>query len=71
MPEALHRLVEAYVILGLDYEAVQIAAVLGHNYPGSSWYEKTYALLDPVQREQLQDDRGIIDRTIETLLKPD
>lgn len=71
VPEALHRLVEAYVILGLDHEAVQVAAVLGHNYPGSAWYEKTYALLDPVQREQLQDDRGIIDRTIETLLKPD
>jgi outer membrane protein assembly factor BamD len=32
-PEALHRLVECYVTLGLDDEAVRVAAVLGHNYP--------------------------------------
>lgn len=45
VPEALHRLVEAYVSLGVIEEARQVAAVLGHNYPGSEWYEDTYELL--------------------------
>jgi len=44
-PEALHRIVEAYVALGIDEEATQVAAVLGHNFPGSDWYEDTYRLL--------------------------
>ena len=42
VPEALHRLVEAYLTLGLKQEAVRIASVLGHNYPGSKWYERSY-----------------------------
>jgi outer membrane protein assembly factor BamD len=45
VPEALHRLVEAYVSLGVIHEAQMAAAVLGHNYPGSEWYEDTYALM--------------------------
>ncbi len=45
VPEALHRLTEAYLSLGLTQEAQQNAAVLGHNYPGSDWYEDSYALL--------------------------
>ncbi|OLF73938.1 transporter [Maricaulis sp. W15] len=45
VPEALHRLVEAYVSLGVDEEARQIAAVLGYNFPGSEWYEDSYDLL--------------------------
>jgi len=44
-PEALHRLVETYVSLGVDEEARQIAAVLGYNFPGSEWYEDSYDLL--------------------------
>ncbi len=44
-PEALHRLVEAYVRLGVMAEAVQVAAVLGHNYSGTNWYEDSYKLL--------------------------
>ncbi|PHS26707.1 MAG: outer membrane protein assembly factor BamD [Robiginitomaculum sp.] len=44
-PEALHRLVEAYVRLGILDEAVQVAAVLGYNYPGTDWYQDTYLLL--------------------------
>lgn len=47
-PEALHRLVEAYLSLGLKKEAQSIAAVLGHNYPGSAWYTDTYYLLKGV-----------------------
>ncbi len=44
-PEALHRLVECYLALGVIEEARQTAAVLGYNYPGSDWYEDSYALL--------------------------
>lgn len=45
VPEALHRSVEAYVALGLTDEAQKMAAILGHNYPGSEWYEASYTLL--------------------------
>jgi outer membrane protein assembly factor BamD len=44
-PEALYRLVEVYLSLGLKDEAVRNGAVLGHNYPGSAWYAEAYALL--------------------------
>jgi outer membrane protein assembly factor BamD len=44
-PEALYRLVEVYLILGLKDEAVRNGAVLGFNYPGSPWYSEAYALL--------------------------
>jgi outer membrane protein assembly factor BamD len=43
--EALHRLVEAYMALGVTDEAKATAAVLGHNYPGSEWYMDSYELL--------------------------
>jgi len=70
-PEALHRLVEANLTLGLTQEATRVAAVLGHNYPGSSWYEQSFKLLDPQSRQDILDDRGIVDRTVESLFKPD
>ncbi len=45
VPEALHRLVESYMALGIVDEAKATAAVLGHNFPGSEWYIDSYALL--------------------------
>jgi len=45
VPEALHRLVEIYLILGLKDEATRTAAVLGYNYPGNRWYADTYDAL--------------------------
>jgi outer membrane protein assembly factor BamD len=42
VPEALARLTEIYLILGLPNEAKKTAAVLGYNYPGSPWYQDTY-----------------------------
>jgi outer membrane protein assembly factor BamD len=45
-PEALMRLTESYLALGIPVEAKKAAAVLGANYPGSKWYEKAYRLLD-------------------------
>jgi outer membrane protein assembly factor BamD len=46
VPEALHRLTEAYLALGLEQEAQKNAAVLGYNFPSSDWYEDSYALLN-------------------------
>jgi len=43
--EALYRLVEANMALGIVPEAQSAAAVLGHNYPNSEWYKNSYALL--------------------------
>lgn len=68
VPEALHRLVESYLTLGLTEEAYKIAAVLGHNYPGSEWYEASYNLLDPETRERILSERNWFDRTIDSLL---
>lgn len=43
--EALHRLVEAYLSLGLTQEAQTAGAILGYNFQGSIWYADSYALL--------------------------
>ena len=43
--EALYRLVETNMALGIVAEAQAAAAVLGHNYPNSDWYKNAYALL--------------------------
>lgn len=45
VPEALHRLTECYLALGIKDEAQAAAAVLGYNFPGSDWYQDSYALL--------------------------
>ncbi|MFA7276108.1 MAG: outer membrane protein assembly factor BamD [Pseudobdellovibrionaceae bacterium] len=71
VPEALHRLTESYTALGLKDEATHVAAVLGHNYPGSEWYQDSYALLDPAQRENLKDERSWFRQSIESLLSSD
>ena len=44
-PEALHRLVESYLALGLNDEAQTAAAILGHNFKGSPFYDDSYRLL--------------------------
>jgi outer membrane protein assembly factor BamD len=43
--EALHRLTESYLALGLVQEAQTSAAVLGHNFPDSKWYQDSYRIL--------------------------
>lgn len=45
VPEALFRLTEANLALGLPEEAMRSAAVLGSNFPGSKWYERAYDLM--------------------------
>ncbi|HWW56828.1 MAG TPA: outer membrane protein assembly factor BamD [Sphingopyxis sp.] len=44
-PEALYRLTESYLALGIPAEAKKSAAVLGANYPGNEWYERAYKLM--------------------------
>lgn len=56
-PEALYRLAEGYMALGVISEAQTAAAVLGHNYPNSEWYRDAYRLVasggeDPVANDQ-------------------
>jgi outer membrane protein assembly factor BamD len=65
VPEALHRLVEANLSMGLVEEATKVGSVLGFNYPGSEWYEASYKLLTdrgaaPSVRPQR---RGLFQRT--------
>lgn len=60
-PEALHRLVEVYLLLGVRPEAERYAAILGHNYPDSEWYERSYQLLrgedTPASSKQAKDSK--------------
>ena len=43
--EALMRLTEAYMAIGIVGEAQTAAAVLGHNFPDSKWYKDAYNLV--------------------------
>jgi len=66
VPEALHRLTESYLALGLVDEAKKTAAVLGHNFPGSEWYSDSYTMLtgkSPTARTQDPKRPGWISRT--------
>jgi len=58
VPEALYRLVEAYMALGVIVEAKKYAAVLGHNYQGSKWYQNAYYLIEgkPLHEAQENED---------------
>src|SRR5690606_817104 len=55
--EALMRLTEAYMALGITNEAQTAAAVLGHNFPDSPWYKDAYTLLESGGL-QPREDRG-------------
>jgi outer membrane protein assembly factor BamD len=64
VPEALHRLTEIYLTLGLVDEARRTASVLGHNYPGSPWYQDSYALLVDGAQPFEQRQQGFFQRTV-------
>ena len=49
VPEALHRLTESYLALGLVDQANKTAAVLGYNFPGTEWYIDTYEIVENKQ----------------------
>ncbi|RIK95480.1 MAG: outer membrane protein assembly factor BamD [Proteobacteria bacterium] len=57
-PEALHRMVESYLALGMIEEAQAAGAVLGENYPGSKWYKYSYALLTNTKLQGAQRERS-------------
>ncbi len=66
-PEALYRLVEAYLTLGLNEEAKRNGAVLGFNYPGTVWYRDAYDLLTsrglrPANAPAASEGRGLWSR---------
>lgn len=66
-PEALHRMTEAYLALGLTGEAQATTAVLGHNFPGSEWYRNSYALMTgrdvgPTNAAQAAPPRSMVSR---------
>jgi len=62
VPEALHRLTEIYLTLGLPEEAKKTASVLGHNFPGSPWYQDSYALLVDGAQASAEDRPGFVRR---------
>ena len=65
--EALERLTEAYMALGLKGEAQNSAAVLGHNFPDSPWYKDAYALLKSDGLEPREDADSVITRSFKGL----
>lgn len=63
-PEALYRLVECYLTVGLVDEARRNGAVLGYNYPGDVWYQDAYKLLTskglrPAVEPTMQSKQGL------------
>jgi outer membrane protein assembly factor BamD len=66
-PEALERLTEAYLSLGVVKEAQTSAAVLGYNYPGSRWYMDAYALLTEENIAPVEDRESWISKAFRTV----
>jgi outer membrane protein assembly factor BamD len=60
--EALERLTEAYMAMGIVNEAQTAAAVLGHNFPNSPWYKDAYALLQKGGVEPREDSGSWISK---------
>lgn len=58
VPEALHRLTECYLALGLTEEAQKTAALLGHNFPTSVWYYDSFALFNPASGATVSDNNS-------------
>jgi outer membrane protein assembly factor BamD len=67
VPEALLRLTECYLAIGVKEEAQTAAAVLGHNFPGSDWYEDAYALLTGVKLQPRENEGSWISRAFKSV----
>ena len=65
--EALERLTEAYLGLGITNEAQTAAAVLGHNYPDGPWYKDAYARLQGQKLEPSEDQDSWISKIARTI----
>ena len=68
-PEALHRIVEANLALGLEQEAIDAASVLGHNFKGSDWYANSYELLTGKNLLPEEDQDGFFERTYRRVIQ--
>ena len=66
--EALYRLTEAYLGLGISTEAQTAAAVLGHNFPDGQWYKDAFALLKTGGLEPSEDQGSWISRIYHTVV---
>jgi outer membrane protein assembly factor BamD len=65
--EALERLTEAYVSLGLMDEAQTAAAVLGHNFPDSPWYKDSYNLVKGAGGQPNENKESWISKSFKTI----
>jgi len=65
--EALERLTECYIALGLPDEAHKTAAVLGYNYPNSDYYKQAYGLLTPGAEVKQAPEEGFFSRLWESM----
>jgi outer membrane protein assembly factor BamD len=65
--EALERLTEAYMALGIVAEAQTAAAVLGHNFPDSPWYKDAYQLVKSGGREPAENKDSWISKAFKTV----
>ena len=70
VPEALHRLAEAYTAAGLKEEAVRVAAVLQHNYPGNEWYVDSYNLVETGETVSQEREGGWFSRNWNAFFDP-
>jgi len=66
--EALERLTEAYISIGIVTEAQTAAAVLGHNFPDSPWYQDAYKLVRSAGVEPNEDTGSWISRAFKKVL---
>lgn len=67
--EALARLTESYMALGVTKEAQNATAILGHNYPDSKWYKDSYALLQSGGLEPREDTGSWISKAWKSMPK--
>ena len=66
-PEALYRLSEGYMALGVVSEAQTAAAVLGHNFPNSQWYKDAYTLVAADGQAPVENQESWISKTFKSI----
>ena len=67
MANYTNRLVESYLSLGIATEAQAAAAVLGYNFPGSEWYQDSYALLAEKSLRPERNEKSWIQKTFDAV----
>jgi outer membrane protein assembly factor BamD len=67
VPEALYRLAEGYMALGVVSEAQTAAAVLGHNFPNSTWYRDAYSLVSSNGQAPVENKASWISRAFKRI----